>query len=129
VPNQTVVRNRRARLYDEQVGHCTYCLEYTPFSEATLDHIIPTSKRRKDKYRNKLKEIVDEFGGNYVMACRKCNSEKSSQLLRPIFLYYRKTCGPPNDGWTLSYIDTNTLLVRKVDLSQLRKERKENAFV
>jgi CRISPR/Cas system Type II protein with McrA/HNH and RuvC-like nuclease domain len=82
--------NRRYRLYNNQCGYCAYCLNKVEIQNSTVDHIVPKSKIRKQKFKSVVQKVLEDFETNYVM-------------------------------------DTNSLLVRKIDLPQIRKERRENA--
>jgi 5-methylcytosine-specific restriction endonuclease McrA len=52
-----------AKLYG---GQCQYCLRVHPLSDLTIDHIKPRSKGGTDDHSNR------------TLACRKCNTTKSS---------------------------------------------------
>jgi 5-methylcytosine-specific restriction endonuclease McrA len=59
----------RARLWDAQKGLCAWCRQHVPRARATLDHVVPKSLGCSDRARN------------LVMACRRCNGQKGSQML------------------------------------------------
>lgn len=47
---------------------CQYCLQKYKLADLTIDHIIPKSKGGTDDHENR------------VLACRQCNSKKSSHI-------------------------------------------------
>jgi hypothetical protein len=57
----------RRDLYTMYGGVCQYCLENIKYADATREHVIPKTHGGTN----------DDF--NIVLACRKCNSDKSDQ--------------------------------------------------
>lgn len=56
----------RTALHEKEGGVCHYCRKELTINQVTIDHIIPKSKGGKNSFNN------------YVCACQKCNSLKSS---------------------------------------------------
>ena len=89
------------KLSEAQNHKCAYCGIVTCYPGessnkdiwATIDHVVPRSKGGKSQY------------SNYVMACSKCNSEKSSHCALS-FYDYKKDFGQVRfDGINLSNDD------------------------
>lgn len=62
-------KKRKLSLFDLAKIHgyvCQYCLSKTPLSDLTIDHVKPKSKGGTDDHENR------------VLACRSCNTKKSS---------------------------------------------------
>ena len=81
-------------------GVCQLCRRPTPFEDAQIEHIFPTSKsletvRRELLARGCGANMLDDFLGTYwpssandlknlTLACAECNRRKSDRLLSPL---------------------------------------------
>lgn len=69
---KTTVRFSRANVYLRDNGTCQYCYDPVTRQEATLDHVIPTSRGGKTTWENTC------------TACGPCNANKADKLgLKP----------------------------------------------
>ena len=66
-----IMRNAvRAIIWDKSDGHCWYCGKLmNPFSEFSVDHVIPVSSGGTETYNN------------LVPCCRNCNRSKNDAAL------------------------------------------------
>jgi len=64
ISNQTI---KRKVLWANNRGQCHYCRKNLTFEKSTFDHVIPQSAGGSNGLHN------------YVIACRKCNSNKQSE--------------------------------------------------
>lgn len=87
-------KNRKAKLMMAQGGRCVYCqssmvlkfgdAKFMPPNLATFDHVVPLSKGGGGASAN-----------NLVLACRRCNSHKSSKPVEE-FIPVAKKFRPPS---------------------------------
>ncbi len=70
----------RRSIYEREKGQCAYCDRWIPFSDATLDHVLPQSMEGETTWEN------------LVNCCLRCNQRKGGRtpeqagmklLLRP----------------------------------------------
>ncbi len=66
IRNRMLNRPTRSQIYKRDKNSCQYCGATT---RLTIDHVIPRSKGGQDTWEN------------LVVACSKCNTEKSDKLL------------------------------------------------
>ena len=57
----------RRGVYQRDRGICAYCGKWVPFSEASMDHVIPQALRGPTRWEN------------LVNACRRCNERKADR--------------------------------------------------
>ena len=62
------------KLWDKTGGKCGYCGCELTMGNWSIDHIIPKSKGGTGRT------------GNIVLACKKCNSTKSDDIIEPKFI-------------------------------------------
>lgn len=78
IPDQIIINLNRAFIpqvpqptkrgvYDRDGGICAYCGKWIPFSDATLDHVIPQRLNGETSWLN------------LVCACTRCNSKKGGR--------------------------------------------------
>ena len=65
---QRVPLNRR-NIYHRDANTCQYCGKRFPYSELSLDHVVPRSRGGADSWEN------------LVCACTNCNSRKADKSL------------------------------------------------
>lgn len=58
--------NKRG-IYHRDGGICAYCGKWVPFSEASMDHVVPQALRGPTRWEN------------LVNACRRCNERKADR--------------------------------------------------
>lgn len=89
---ETVSLTRRnVVIRDER--RCQYCNELVPFSEQTLDHIIPKSRGGKSTWEN------------LVLACRSCNTFKADFLLEEVGMVLLRQPKKPKGGIQYQHLD------------------------
>lgn len=66
VPPRVPLINRHA-IYDRDGGKCAYCKKYLDRREATMDHIVPSSKGGQTEWTN------------IVLCCTECNTRKGDR--------------------------------------------------
>jgi hypothetical protein len=57
----------RRGIYHRDRGICAYCGKWVPFSEASMDHVVPQALRGPTRWEN------------LVNACRRCNERKADR--------------------------------------------------
>jgi 5-methylcytosine-specific restriction endonuclease McrA len=70
-PGPMTAKRRRTKraLFHNQQGRCAYCgVIFASIHEATIDHLIPTSRGGTDAFRN------------LRLACQPCNAAKGNKL-------------------------------------------------
>jgi len=65
------VRLSKRNVYLRDEYQCQYCSEIVNEKTASIDHVLPISKGGKNRW------------DNLTTACRTCNSNKSSKLIKP----------------------------------------------
>lgn len=72
-----ISKSQHILLYAETCGSCIYCGRPIPFSEFTIDHIIPLRRGGTSKV------------SNTVCACLECNRQKRDLSVLEFFQYNR----------------------------------------
>ena len=88
LPSHSMRCSRRNLLKRDSLV-CQYCGERFRASELTVDHVVPKSKGGKTNWKN------------CVIACRKCNHRKGSDLSHEIGMMLRKV--PIEPTWSPTF--------------------------
>jgi len=67
---------KRRELWHKQKGLCFWCGQYTPFDQATIEHMLPRSQGGSNRM------------DNLAMACERCNSKRAGNEGRPLGVVY-----------------------------------------
>lgn len=119
VKRKSFTQTERTNIYDRNHGRCAICGRYVPFTDFTVDHIIPISKGGTNSM------------DNLQCACKTCNMIKQDILLEDlieklseIILYQSKTSSNDKLRKKINYIHRQKQKYRMIKIMKMLINRK-----